>query len=231
MRITVIGCGYVGLVTGLCLADLGHTISFFDKDEKRITDLVNGKLPIYEPDLQKLLAKHNSGKNVSFRFPETPINLERYVSKLIGDSEVIFLTVGTPGKVRGYGYADLSYVYEAAGMIASSLKGYTVIVNKSTVPVGTAHQVERIIHDLNPKADFDMVSNPEFLREGSAVYDFMKPDRIVIGTSSVRAFKVMESVYIGEGHILNTDIQTAELIKYASNAFLATKISFINEME
>ncbi len=221
----MIGAGYVGLVTGACFADLGHYVTCVDIDEDRVALLKGGGVPIYEPGLEVLISKVSAGKSLIFT-----TELEEAV---LG-ADVIFIAVGTPTSRRGDGYADLSYVHAAAKNIAPHLRDYTVIVNKSTVPAGTAMQVKRIISSTNPNANFDMVSNPEFLREGAAIDDFMRPDRIVIGAETKEAFDIMcdvyEPLYIREAPILETTLETAELIKYASNAFLAMKISFINEM-
>lgn len=232
MKITIIGSGYVGLVTGICLAEFGHSVTCVDTDEARIDDLQQEKCPIYEPELEDLLHR-NIGKE--------RLNFTTKLEACVADSEVIFIAVGTPTCRRGSGYADMNYVYEAARQIAphltpnsSPLTPYKVIVNKSTVPVGTARQVERIIKETNPNADFDIASNPEFLREGAAVRDFMHPDRVIIGTDSERAHEKLKNVYrplyLLETPFVLTNPETAELTKYASNAFLATKISFINEI-
>jgi UDPglucose 6-dehydrogenase len=225
MKITMIGTGYVGLVTGTCFAEFGHHITCVDKDQKKIEMLLNGSLPIYEPGLDALVAKNMKEGRLIFTtsLPEA-----------VADAEAIFLAVGTPSSRRGDGYADLTYIYEATKEIATYLQGYTVIVDKSTVPVGTARQVARIIREVNPEADFDIASNPEFLREGAAIADFMRPDRVVIGVESNKAEEMLRAIYqplfLQETPIVKTDIETAELTKYAANAFLATKISFINEM-
>jgi len=225
MKITMIGTGYVGLVTGTCFAEFGHHVTCVDKDESKIERLIAGKIPIYEPGLDSLVAKNVAEKRLTFTssLPEP-----------VANAEAIFIAVGTPSSRRGDGYADLTYIYEASREIAPHLQDYTVIVDKSTVPVGTARQVARIIGEMNPRADFDVASNPEFLREGAAITDFMKPDRIVIGVESIKAEKVLRKVYqplyLQETPIVNTDIETAELTKYAANAFLAAKISFINEI-
>jgi len=225
MNITMIGTGYVGLVTGACLAELGHRITCMDKDEEKINRLLNGEIPIYEPGLDTLVAKNVKEGRLSFS-----TNLE----DCIPDAKAVFIAVGTPSSRRGDGYADLTYIYAAAKDLASHLQNYTVVIDKSTVPVGTARQVARVIKEENPGADFDVVSNPEFLREGAAINDFMRPDRVVVGTDSERAGEVMKEVYnplylISVPFVI-TGIETAELIKYASNAFLSIKISFINEM-
>ena len=225
MKITMIGTGYVGLVTGTCFAEFGHHVTCVDKDTSKIDKLTQGVIPIYEPGLDTLVAKNVREGRLTFT-----TQLEENIS----GAEAVFLAVGTPSSRRGDGYADLTYIFEATKEIASHLKGYTVIVDKSTVPVGTAQQVARIIKETNPDADFDVASNPEFLREGAAINDFMRPDRVVIGVESSRAEDTLRSIYrplyLQETPIVKTDIETAELTKYAANAFLATKISFINEI-
>ncbi len=225
MKITMIGTGYVGLVTGTCFAEFGHHVTCVDKLEGKIERLQGGDIPIYEPGLDGLVAK-NSG--------EGRLRFTTDIGTAVGEAEAVFLAVGTPSSRRGDGYADLTYIYEASREIAPFLDGYTVIVDKSTVPVGTARQVARIIGETNSNADFDVASNPEFLREGAAISDFMRPDRVVIGVESARAESVLRSVYqplyLQETPIVKTSIETAELTKYAANAFLATKISFINEI-
>ncbi|MFZ5982509.1 MAG: UDP-glucose dehydrogenase family protein [Patescibacteria group bacterium] len=225
MRLGIIGTGYVGLVSGTCLAELGNTVICLDKDKKKIEALEKGKIPIYEPGLDELVAKNVKEKRLSFTTD---------TKKAVSGMDAVFIAVGTPSSRRGDGYADLTYVYEAAREIAPFITGYTVIVDKSTVPVGTAKQVKRIIKEANKKAKFDVVSNPEFLREGAAIDDFMRPDRVVIGVENKKAEKVMREIYkplyLIETPMVVTTPQTSELIKYASNAFLATKVSFINEM-
>lgn len=225
MNLVVIGAGYVGLVSGACFSELGHTVTCIDTDEKKMSALCKGDIPIYEPGLKELVAKNCADGRLFF---------SQDAAEAVPDAEAVFIAVGTPSSRRGDGYADLSYVYAAARDVAASLRGYTVIVDKSTVPVGTAKQVARIIKETNPDADFDVVSNPEFLREGAAINDFMRPDRVVIGADSERAQEVMrriyEPLYLLERPFVVTNLETAELIKYAANAFLATKISFINEM-
>ena len=225
MKITMIGTGYVGLVTGTCFAEFGHHITCVDKDPGKINKLLQGKIPIYEPGLEHLVAK-----NVK----EGRLKFTTELAEGIQNAKAVFLAVGTPTSRRGDGYADLTYIYAASREIARELKDYTVIVDKSTVPVGTADQVARIISEVNPDADFDVASNPEFLREGAAIQDFMRPDRVVIGVESDRAEAVMREIYkplyLQETPIVKTDIKTAELTKYAANAFLAAKISFINEI-
>ena len=220
----MLGCGYVGLVSGTCFAEFGASVTCFDIDKTRVDALLQGKLPIYEPGLDTLLEKNVKQGRLSFT---------DNLNDCIPDSDLIFVAVGTPTR-RGDGHADLSYVYQAVQDIAPFLKGYTVIVDKSTVPVGTARNVKRIIAETNLEADFDVASNPEFLREGAAIVDFMHPDRVVIGVENERADSVLRELYrsinLIEASIFSTDLESAELIKYASNAFLATKISFINEM-
>ncbi len=224
MKVAMVGCGYVGLVSGACFAEFGAHVTCTDIDEERIAHLNDGVMPIYEPGLQELIKK-----NVS----ENRLNFSNDLPTPVKDADIVFIAVGTPSR-HGDGYADLSFVYSAAKEIAVNLRGYTVVVDKSTVPVGTARNVDRIIRQENPSADFDIASNPEFLREGSAISDFMRPDRVVIGVESGRAEATLRDLYrplnLIEAPILVTGLETAELIKYASNAFLATKISFINEM-
>jgi UDPglucose 6-dehydrogenase len=224
MRIVIIGSGYVGLVSGTCFAEFGAQVTCIDTDKQKIDLLNNGKIPIYEPGLEELVRSNvENGR----------LNFTNEYGEIIGESDLVFIAVGTPSR-RGDGHADLSYVFQAAKDIASHLKGYTVVVNKSTVPVGTARNVKRIIQSENPDANFDVASNPEFLREGAAISDFMRPDRVVIGGESEQALDVLKELYrplnLIETPIISTDLESAELIKYASNAFLATKISFINEM-
>lgn len=225
MKIVVIGSGYVGLVSGTCFSDFGHEVVCVDNDKKKIENLRKGIIPIYEPGLEDMVLENVKSGRLKFS-----TNLK----DCGGEADAIFIAVGTPTSRRGDGYADLTYVYAVAKEIAPCLKGYTVIVDKSTVPVGTARQVKRIIKENNPKADFDVASNPEFLREGSAIGDFMKPDRVVVGVENKKAEKIMREVYkplyLIETPIVFTNLQTAELIKYAANGFLATKISFINEI-
>ncbi|MEN6372620.1 MAG: UDP-glucose/GDP-mannose dehydrogenase family protein [Armatimonadota bacterium] len=225
MKLAIIGTGYVGLVSGACLSEFGHTVMCVDTDEHRISALNAGEIPIYEPGLRELVLNNSTKKRLQFTLD---------ISDAVPSADAVFIAVGTPTSRRGDGYADMSYVYGAAKDIASNLSGYTVIVNKSTVPVGTAKQVARIIKETNPDADFDVVSNPEFLREGAAIDDFMHPDRVVIGRESDRAAEVMMQIYkplyLLERPFVVTNLETAELIKYSANAFLATKISFINEI-
>ncbi len=225
MKIAVIGAGYVGLVSGACLAEFGHEVTCVDYDQARIERLRDGEIPIYEPGLDTMIKKNAQAGRLVFSIEYTPC---------VPEAEVIFIAVGTPASRRGDGYADLSYVYEAARQMAPYLRDYTVVINKSTVPVGTGAQVKRIISQTNPDASFDVASNPEFLREGAAINDFMRPDRIVLGVDSKKAEEVLKAVYrplyLIETPFVITSVQTAELIKYAANAFLAAKISFINEI-
>lgn len=224
MRIAMIGTGYVGLVSGTCFAEFGIDVTCVDTDKGKIKRLQKGEVPIYEPGLEDLLARQIKSKRISFTTDLGPA---------VAGAEAIFIAVGTPPRA-GDGHADLSYVYQAAREIAAHLNDYTVIVTKSTVPVGTAREVERIIREVNPDADFDVASNPEFLREGAAVNDFMRPDRVVVGTHSERARNVLREIYrplfLNETPIVFTAPETSEIIKYAANAFLATKITFINEI-
>jgi UDPglucose 6-dehydrogenase len=224
MKIVMVGSGYVGLVSGACFADFGHEVVCVDKMESKITALKQGEIPIFEPGLAELVRSNAEAGRLSFTTD---------LAGPVAQADAVFIAVGTPSR-RGDGFADLSYVYAAAREIAHALNGYTVIVTKSTVPVGTGDEVERIIRDLRPDADFAVVSNPEFLREGAAIEDFKRPDRIVIGTDDLRAQAVMADVYrplyLNSAPILNISRRTAELTKYAANAFLATKITFINEM-
>jgi len=225
MNITMIGTGYVGLVTGTCFSEFGHHVTCVDKLTDKIDHLNAGKIPIYEPGLDALVAKNRQEGRLQFTTD---------VAGAVSGADAVFLAVGTPTSRRGDGYADLTYIYEASKELAVHLQGYTVIVDKSTVPVGTARQVARRIKEVNPEADFDVASNPEFLREGAAISDFMRPDRVVIGVESDRAEQVLRDIYkplyLQESPIVSTTIETAELIKYAANAFLAVKISYINEM-
>lgn len=224
MRIAMIGSGYVGLVSGACFADFGHHVTCVDKDESKITALNRGETPIYEPGLTELIASNMEQRRLDFS-----TNLGAAVSS----ADAVFIAVGTPSR-RGDGHADLSYVYTAAKEIAQALSHFTVVLTKSTVPVGTGDEVERIIRNVRPDADFSVVSNPEFLREGAAIRDFKHPDRIVVGTEDARARDVVNELYrplyINAAPIMYTGRRTAELIKYAANSFLATKITFINEI-
>lgn len=225
MKIAIIGTGYVGLVSGTCFSEFGHNVVCVDKDEKKIEALKNGQIPIYEPGLDELVKSNMSAERLTFTLD---------MSFAIKDADAVFIAVGTPTSRRGDGYADLSYVYAAAKELASHLNDYTVIVDKSTVPIGTARQVKRIIQEENAKASFDVASNPEFLREGAAIDDFMHPDRVVIGVETEKAEEVLRQIYkplyLIETPMVVTNLETAELIKYASNAFLAVKISYINDM-
>jgi len=224
MRIVMIGSGYVGLVSGACFADFGHDVVCVDSDDAKIAKLKAGGIPIYEPGLDRLVAKNVAAGRLSFTTE---------LAAPVAAADVVFIGVGTPTR-RGDGHADLSYVYAAAHEIALALDGFTVIVTKSTVPVGTGDEVERIIREANPGADFAVASNPEFLREGAAIEDFKRPDRIVVGIEDERARAPMEAVYrplyLNKSPLLFTRRRTSELIKYAANAFLAMKITFINEI-
>ena len=224
MRVTMIGTGYVGLVSGACFADFGHVVTCVDKDASKIERLQRGEIPIFEPGLDQLV-KDNVEQGRLF-FTTDP-------SQAIREADAVFIAVGTPSR-RGDGHADLSYVYAAAEEIASLMDGYTVVVTKSTVPVGTGDEVEAIIKKKNPKAEFAVVSNPEFLREGAAINDFKRPDRVVVGTDDERARERMRDLYrplfLNETPILFVERRTSELIKYAANGFLAMKITFINEV-
>ncbi len=224
MRVTMIGTGYVGLVSGACFSDFGHEVTCVDLDAAKIDGLNAGKIPIFEPGLDGLVADNVAAGRLFFSTD---------LPTAVKSADAVFIAVGTPSR-RGDGYADLSYVEAAAKDIAQALDGYTVVVTKSTVPVGTSRKVENIIKKERPDADFDMASNPEFLREGSAIEDFKRPDRVVVGTDSERAQDVMRALYrplyLNETPVVFTSRETSELIKYAANAFLATKITFINEM-
>lgn len=225
MKIAMIGTGYVGLVTGTCFAEFGHHVTCVDKLEEKINTLQRGDIPIYELGLDALVAKNVAEGRLQFTTD---------LAEAVPDAEAVFIAVGTPTSRRGDGYADLTYIYAAAKELAEHLHGYTVIVDKSTVPVGTARQVARIIKETNPAADFAVASNPEFLREGAALADFMRPDRVVIGVESEQSEQVLRKIYqplyLRDTPIVSTSIETAELTKYAANAFLAVKISFINEI-
>src|SRR5690242_1449069 len=224
MRITMIGSGYVGLVSGACFSDFGHQVICVDKDAGKITALEAGQMPIYEPGLDQLVASNVAAGRLSFTTD---------LAAAVDGADAIFIAVGTPSR-RGDGHADLSYVFAAAREIAGAITGPTVVVNKSTVPVGTGDKVETILKEARPEIETAVVSNPEFLREGAAIGDFKRPDRIVIGSDDERARQVMRDVYrplyLNESPILFTGRRTAELTKYAANAFLATKITFINEI-
>ena len=224
MKIVMIGTGYVGLVSGACFSEFGFDVTCVDKDEKKIAKLHKGDIPIYEPGLDELVGRNYAAGRLSFTTD---------LGSAVAQADAVFIAVGTPTR-RGDGHADLSYVHAAAAEIAAHLDGYTVIITKSTVPVGTGQQVSDIVRKTRPDADFDVASNPEFLREGSAISDFMRPDRVVVGTSSERAVDVMRQLYrplfLIETPILFTSLETAELTKYAANAFLAVKISYINQI-
>ncbi|MBV8070770.1 MAG: UDP-glucose/GDP-mannose dehydrogenase family protein [Acidobacteriaceae bacterium] len=224
MRIAIIGGGYVGLVSGACFAEFGSEVRIVETDLAKLTAIRTGKLPIYEPGLDKLVAENAAAGRLTFGDD---------LVKALNQVEAVFIAVGTPSR-RGDGHADLSYVYAAAEQVASSLSDYAVIVTKSTVPVGTGRRIAEIVRCVRPDLDFDVASNPEFLREGAAISDFMRPDRVVIGTESDRARLILSRLYrplyLIEAPIVFTTIETAELIKYASNAFLAMKVTFVNEM-
>lgn len=224
-NICIVGSGYVGLVTGACFAKVGHQVTCVDNDPSKIEKLKKGVIPIYEPGLKEIVLDNVANGRLKFTQ-----NLKEAAVK----AEAIFIAVGTPSSRRGNGYADLTYVYQVAKEVAPYLNDFKVIVNKSTVPVGTAEQVERIVKETNPKANFSVASNPEFLKEGAAIDDFLEPDRVVIGVDNKKAEEILKDVYRfvtdDDRPLLVTNIKSAELIKYASNAFLATKISFINEV-
>jgi len=224
MRIAMIGTGYVGLVSGACLSEFGHSVVCVDKEADKVAALKAGTIPIYEPRLDEVVATNSKAGRLTF---------ETDIAKAVRGADAVFIAVGTPSR-RGDGHADLTYVHAAAEEIARALTGYAVIVTKSTVPVGTSREVEKIIRKLRPDLEFDMASNPEFLREGSAIDDFRRPDRVVVGCDTERAREIMREVYrplyLHETPILFTSRESSELIKYAANAFLATKITFINEM-
>ncbi len=224
MRITMIGTGYVGLVSGVCFSDFGHDVICVDKDPRKIEMLQAGDVPIYEPGLDALMAKNVDGGRLSFTTD---------LKAAVDGAEAIFIAVGTPTR-RGDGHADLTYVMAAAEEVAQALTGYAVIVTKSTVPVGTNRKVKQVVAKAAPEAEFDVASNPEFLREGAAIDDFMRPDRVVVGVQTPRASEVMDEIYrplfLRDFPIVTTDLESAEMIKYAANAFLATKITFINEI-
>ncbi|CUH51511.1 UDP-glucose dehydrogenase family protein [Shimia marina] len=224
MKIAMIGTGYVGLVSGVCLSDFGHDVVCVDKDPAKIAMLEQGEVPIYEPGLDVLMAKNVAAGRLSFT---------QDLATAIDGAQAVFIAVGTPTR-RGDGHADLTYVMAAAEEIARAAKDYVVIVTKSTVPVGTNRQVKQVVYKANPSLEFDVASNPEFLREGAAIDDFMKPDRVVVGVQNDRAAEVMNEIYrplyLREFPVVTTDLESAEMIKYAANAFLATKITFINEI-
>jgi UDPglucose 6-dehydrogenase len=224
MRIAMIGSGYVGLVSGACFADFGHHVVCVDKDPRKIDALKQGEMPIYEPGLAELVGSNTRQGRLSFTTE---------LKEPVAEADAVFIAVGTPSR-RGDGHADLTYVYDAAREVARAIEGFTTVITKSTVPVGTGDEVERVMRQTRADADFAVVSNPEFLREGAAIRDFKHPDRIVIGTDDERAKAVMAEIYrplyLNRSPIMMTERRTAELIKYAANAFLATKITFINEM-
>ena len=224
MRVAMIGAGYVGLVSATCFSEFGFSVTCVDAEPERIAALRAGHVPIYEPGLEALLAANVAAGRLSFT---------EDIAEAVPAADVVMLAVGTPSR-RGDGHADLSFVFEAARQVADALDGYTVVATKSTVPVGTGREIARIIRERRPDAAFDVVSNPEFLREGSAIGDFMRPDRVVVGVESERAQAVMQALYrplfLIETPVLFTTLETAELIKYAANCFLATKITFINEI-
>ena len=224
MNIVVVGTGYVGLVSGACFSEFGFAVTCVDKDSDKITSLEQGEIPIYEPGLDDFVKRNSAAGRLRFTTELGPA---------VGSADAVFIAVGTPTR-RGDGHADLSFVFSAAEEVAAHLSGYTVVVTKSTVPVGTGQQVGQVIRKANPDADFDIASNPEFLREGSAISDFMRPDRVVVGVQTQRAKEVIRKLYrplyLIEKPVLFTGLETAELIKYAANAFLAVKISYINQM-
>ena len=224
MKLAVIGTGYVGLVSGACFSEFGFDVTCIDKDAGKIDSIKAGIMPIYEPGLEDLVVRNVAASRLHFTTELGPV---------VAEADAVFIAVGTPTR-RGDGHADLTYVFDAARELAGHLTGYTVIVTKSTVPVGTGREVESIIRTTSPNADFDVASNPEFLREGAAISDFMRPDRVVVGAESERAQDVLRALYrplyLIETPILVTSLETSELIKYASNAFLAVKISYINQM-
>lgn len=224
MKIAMIGTGYVGLVSGVCFSDFGHEVVCVDKDPRKIGMLKQGEVPIFEPGLKRLMGNNVDAGRLTFTLD---------LAAAVEGADAVFIAVGTPTR-RGDGHADLTYVMAAAEEIARAAKEYVVIVTKSTVPVGTNRQVAEVVGAANPDLDFDVASNPEFLREGAAIDDFMKPDRVVVGVESERAAKVMQDIYrplyLRDFPIVTTDLESAEMIKYAANAFLATKITFINEI-
>jgi len=224
MKIAMIGTGYVGLVSGICFSDFGHDVVCIDKDASKITKLGAGIVPIYEPGLEDLMARNVAAGRLTFSMD---------IATAVNEADAVFIAVGTPTR-RGDGHADLTYVMAAAEEIAAAITSYTVVVTKSTVPVGTNRQVKAVIAAANPQADFDVASNPEFLREGAAIDDFMRPDRVVVGVETDRAGDIMADIYrplyLRDFPIMRTGLESAEMIKYAANAFLATKITFINEI-
>ena len=224
MHVTMIGTGYVGLVSGACFSEFGHNVTCVDKDATKIEALHCGEIPIFEPGLDDLVESNVNAGRLSFTTD---------LQQPVANADTVFIAVGTPSR-RGDGHADLTYVFNAAREVADALDGYTVIVTKSTVPVGTGTEVFKVVRETSPGADFDVASNPEFLREGAAITDFMRPDRVIVGTDSERAKEVMgelyRSLFLNETPVMFTTRQSAELIKYAANAFLATKVTFINEI-
>ncbi|HYM31551.1 MAG TPA: UDP-glucose/GDP-mannose dehydrogenase family protein [Candidatus Cybelea sp.] len=224
MDVAMIGTGYVGLVSGACFSEFGHQVTCVDKDAAKIESLRKGRMPIYEPGLQSLVERNMAAGQLRF---------STEITDAVKNADAVFIAVGTPSR-HGDGEADLTYVYAAAREIAAALRDYTVVITKSTVPVGTGREVHRIIRETRPDAEFDVASNPEFLREGSAIEDFMRPDRVVVGAETDRAQEVMRELYrplfLIETPVMFTALETAELIKYAANTFLATKITFINEI-
>ena len=224
MKLAIVGTGYVGLVSGVCLSDFGHDVTCIDTSKEKIELLRSGKAPIYEPGLEDVMARNVGAGRLTFSTD---------LAASIQDADAVFIAVGTPSR-RGDGHADLTYVMEAAKEIARALNNYKVIITKSTVPVGTNREVYNTIRATNPDADFDVASNPEFLREGAAIEDFMRPDRVIVGVENDRAKEVLSDIYrplfLRDFPIVFTDLESAEVIKYAANAFLATKISFINEV-
>ncbi len=224
MKIAMIGTGYVGLVSGVCFSDFGHDVVCVDKNPDKIARLRAGEVPIFEPGLEDLMAKNVASGRLSFTLD---------LAEAVAGADAVFIAVGTPTR-RGDGHADLTYVMAAASEIGAALTGYAVIVTKSTVPVGTNRKVAEVVAATNPAAEFDVASNPEFLREGAAIDDFMRPDRVVVGVENKRAQKVMSDIYrplfLREFPVVFTGLESAEMIKYAANAFLATKITFINEI-
>lgn len=224
MRVAMIGTGYVGLVSGTCFSEFGHSVVCVDNDRSKIERLLGGEIPIYEPGLDDLVARNVRSGHLGFTTD---------LAQAVRDAEVVFIAVGTPSR-RGDGHADLSYVFEAVRQVAMAADGYRLVVTKSTVPVGTGAKVKALLAETRPDLPFDVASNPEFLREGSAIEDFMRPDRVVVGTETARARELMTELYrplfLMETPIVHTTIESAELIKYAANAFLATKITFINEV-
>ncbi|KAA0909973.1 UDP-glucose/GDP-mannose dehydrogenase family protein [Aquicoccus porphyridii] len=224
MKIAMIGTGYVGLVSGVCFSDFGHDVICVDKASDKVARLTQGEVPIYEPGLEAVLARNVAAGRLYFTTD---------LARAVDGADAVFIAVGTPTR-RGDGHADLTHVMAAASEVAQALTGYAVVVTKSTVPVGTNRKVAQVVREANPEADFDVASNPEFLREGAAIDDFMKPDRVIVGVESDRARNVMSDIYrplyLRDFPVVYTDLETAEMVKYAANAFLATKISFINEV-